>query len=255
MKSLCCNSEYHQHCLNQCRERGHTTCLYCRCTMQPLPQMNCPLRRLWGGRRNAGGGDGSGSNGGGRGRGGGGGEGGEVGAVEGVVVGGGVAGGGGGGGEGGELGGVVVGGGVAGGGGQEKGGEGRGHHGGRVDVNSLGEITTEEEVMVKEGVKSWKGMKVTLVVVLVEEVYHYLLFSSCFYFIVNRVCLLTHHQRMTEMKRKVLKEELMIKVEIRIQVTFFSFFFFTLNLQKITCTLLVVMTLSSWQFESVLLYC
>ena len=140
MKSLCCNSEYHQHCLNQCRERGHTTCLYCRCTMQPLPQMNCPLRRLWGGRRNAGGGDGSGSNGGGRGRGGGGGEGGEVGAVGGVVVGGGVAGRGGG--EGGELGavgGVVVGAGVAGGGGQEKGGEGRGHHGGRVDVNSLGE--------------------------------------------------------------------------------------------------------------------
>lgn len=59
MKSLCCNSEYHQDCLNQCREEGHTNCLYCRCPMQE------------GGGRNGGGEDDSESNGGGRGRGGG----------------------------------------------------------------------------------------------------------------------------------------------------------------------------------------
>ncbi|RMX54539.1 hypothetical protein pdam_00004595 [Pocillopora damicornis] len=66
MKSLCCNSEYHQDCFNQCREEGHTNCLYCRCPMQE------------GGRRNGGGEDNSGSNGGGRGRGGGGLDGGRV---------------------------------------------------------------------------------------------------------------------------------------------------------------------------------
>ena len=57
MKSLGCNSEYHQDCFNQCREEGHTNCLYCRCPMQE------------GGGRNGGGEDDSESNGGGRGRG------------------------------------------------------------------------------------------------------------------------------------------------------------------------------------------
>ena len=45
MKLLCCNGEYHEDCLNQCKEQGFNECLYCRCRLQE------------GGRRNGGGED------------------------------------------------------------------------------------------------------------------------------------------------------------------------------------------------------
>ena len=42
MKLLCCNGEYHEDCLNRCKEQGVKKCSYCRCPMQE------------GGRRNGG---------------------------------------------------------------------------------------------------------------------------------------------------------------------------------------------------------
>lgn len=61
IKSPCCKSEYHWHCLNQYRKRGYTTCIYCQLPMQ-FSQHDL-LRLLWSGE------DDSGSSGGGRGAG------------------------------------------------------------------------------------------------------------------------------------------------------------------------------------------
>ncbi|XP_022797258.1 uncharacterized protein LOC111335577 isoform X4 [Stylophora pistillata] len=71
VKAPCCEGHYHPHCLNQYRENGYTTCMYCRRLMQFSTQLNDQSRTLWGGRGNSGGGDDSGSNGGGGGGGGG----------------------------------------------------------------------------------------------------------------------------------------------------------------------------------------
>lgn len=65
VKSPCCESHYHPHCLKQYREKVCATCIYCRRLMQFSTQLNDQLRTLWGGRGNSGGGDESGSNGGG----------------------------------------------------------------------------------------------------------------------------------------------------------------------------------------------
>lgn len=167
MKSLCCNSEYHQDCFNQCREEGHTNCLYCRCPMQE------------GGRRNGGGEDDSGSNGGGRGRGGGL----DGGRVDDDVVGENNSGGGDGR-EGHDRGDDE---GDPGGGGDDDGGCGGSGFGGGSPLPS-------------QPLPPSSFLQLLLPPL------------NPLFFLPN------HHQLMTEMKRKILKEELMIKVEMRIQI-------------------------------------
>ena len=92
-----------------------------------------------------------------------------------------------------------------------------------------------------------KGMKMTMevegkmmmVVVVVEEDhyypfqdYHHFILSCSWCIFIHWFLHLNHHKPMREMTWKILKGEWMIKVEMKIQVTFFHFFFLALNLQK-----------------------
>ena len=47
--SPCCDAHYHYHCIDQYIENGYTTCPHCQGPLQPIPQMNGPLRTPPGG--------------------------------------------------------------------------------------------------------------------------------------------------------------------------------------------------------------